>query len=65
MSSDPADDVARLAALIAETGAVARVEQMIDDRVADALVALRTAALQAPAHAALAGLAIGATRRRA
>jgi geranylgeranyl diphosphate synthase type I len=58
-------DVGRLAALIAETDAVAFVEKMIDDRVADALIALGAAPLQVDARVALTGLAMAASDRRA
>ncbi|SCF00624.1 geranylgeranyl diphosphate synthase, type I [Micromonospora haikouensis] len=60
-----AREVARLAELVADTGAVARVERMISDRVADALAALDTAAIDETARTALTGLATAATARRA
>ncbi|MEU8020697.1 polyprenyl synthetase family protein [Micromonospora haikouensis] len=60
-----AREVARLAELVADTGAVARVERMISDRVADALAALDTASIDETARTALTGLATAATARRA
>ncbi|WP_432956099.1 polyprenyl synthetase family protein [Micromonospora haikouensis] len=60
-----AREVARLAELVADTGAVARVERMISDRVADALTALDTASIDETARTALTGLATAATARRA
>ncbi|MDI5941016.1 polyprenyl synthetase family protein, partial [Micromonospora sp. DH15] len=57
--------VARLAELVADTGAVARVERRIADRVADALAALDTASIDETARTALTGLATAATARRA
>ncbi|WP_422753851.1 polyprenyl synthetase family protein [Micromonospora sp. WMMD708] len=60
-----AREVARLADLVADTGAVARVEHMISDRVADALAALETASIDETARTALTGLATAATTRRA
>ena len=50
---------------VAATGAVAYVEKMIEDRVADALAALAAAPLEVDARVALAGLAMAATDRRA
>ncbi|MFJ8686165.1 polyprenyl synthetase family protein [Micromonospora wenchangensis] len=58
-------ELARLADLVADTGAVARVESMISDRVADALAALETASIDETARTALTGLATAATMRRA
>ncbi|WKU03039.1 polyprenyl synthetase family protein [Micromonospora sp. HUAS LYJ1] len=58
-------ELARLADLVASTGAVARVEGMISDRVADALAALETASIDETARTALTGLATAATTRRA
>ena len=60
-----AREVARLAELVADTGAVARVERMISDRVAEALSALHTASIDETARTALTGLATAATSRRA
>ncbi|WP_406074116.1 polyprenyl synthetase family protein [Micromonospora sp. NBC_01638] len=57
--------VDRLAELVAETGAVTRVERMIAERVSDALAALDTAPLDRTARTALTGLAVAATNRRA
>ena len=57
--------VARLADVVAATGAVARVEEMIGRRVSDALAALETAPIDRLARSALADLALAATRRRA
>ncbi|MFU8872293.1 polyprenyl synthetase family protein [Micromonospora sp. SL4-19] len=59
-----AREVARLAELVADTGAVARVERMISERVADALAALATASIDGTARTALTGLATAATTRR-
>ncbi|MEU1884410.1 polyprenyl synthetase family protein [Micromonospora rifamycinica] len=58
-------ELARLAELVADTGAVARVESMISDRVTDALAALETASIDETARTALTGLATAATTRRA
>ncbi|MGK5676401.1 polyprenyl synthetase family protein [Micromonospora sp. URMC 106] len=58
-------EIARLAGLVAETGAVDRVERMISDRVAEALAALDTASIDGTARTALTGLATAATNRRA
>ncbi|WP_200208779.1 polyprenyl synthetase family protein [Micromonospora coerulea] len=58
-------DVARLAEVVADTGAVARVERMISDRVAEALTALDTASIDETARTALTGLATAASTRRA
>ncbi|MCI4063636.1 polyprenyl synthetase family protein [Micromonospora sp. R77] len=60
-----AREVARLADVVADTGAVARVEQMISERVAEALTALDTASIDETARTALTGLATAATARRA
>ncbi|MDG4760944.1 polyprenyl synthetase family protein [Micromonospora sp. WMMD710] len=57
--------VERLAELVAETGAAARVERMIADRVGDALAALDAAPVDRTARTALTGLATAATDRRA
>jgi geranylgeranyl diphosphate synthase type I len=54
-----------LAGLIAETGAVTRVEQMIAERVSDALAALDAAPVDQTARTALTGLATAAANRRA
>ncbi|MEU8126097.1 polyprenyl synthetase family protein [Micromonospora sp. DT15] len=53
------------AELVAETGAVTRVEQMIAERVSDALAALDTAPVDQTARTALTGLATAAANRRA
>ncbi|PWR05953.1 polyprenyl synthetase [Micromonospora acroterricola] len=58
----PAD---RLAELVADTGAAARVERMIAERVGDALAALDAAPVDRTARTALTGLATAATNRRA
>ncbi|MDM4721937.1 polyprenyl synthetase family protein [Micromonospora sp. WMMA1363] len=58
-------DIARLAELVADTGAVDRIERMIADRVAEALAALDGTPLDRTAHTALSGLATTATSRRA
>ncbi|PWU45823.1 polyprenyl synthetase [Micromonospora globispora] len=60
-----AREVGRLAELVADTGAVARVERMISDQVAEALNALDTASIDETARTALTGLATAATSRRA
>ena len=57
--------VDRLAELVAETGAVARVERMIAERVSDALAALDAAPVDQTARTALTGLATAAASRRA
>ncbi|MEU8419798.1 polyprenyl synthetase family protein [Micromonospora sp. NPDC048835] len=57
--------VDRLAGLVAETGAVTRLEQMIAERVSDALAALDAAPVDQTARTALTGLATAATNRRA
>jgi geranylgeranyl diphosphate synthase type I len=57
--------VARLADVVADTGAVAHVERMIDERVAEALAALDGAPVDGAARTALTGLAVAATHRRA
>ncbi|MGC4810388.1 polyprenyl synthetase family protein [Micromonospora sp. DT228] len=54
-----------LAELVAETGAVTRVEQMIAERVGDALAALDAAPVDQTARTALTGLATAAANRRA
>ncbi|MEU4552880.1 geranylgeranyl diphosphate synthase type I [Micromonospora violae] len=54
-----------LAGLVAETGAAARVEEMITERVSDALTALDAAPVDQTARTALTGLATAATNRRA
>ncbi|SBT50418.1 polyprenyl synthetase family protein [Micromonospora auratinigra] len=58
-------EVARLAEVVRDTGAVARVERMISDRVGEALAALDTASIDGTARSALTGLATAATTRRA
>ncbi|MFF3867133.1 polyprenyl synthetase family protein [Micromonospora sp. NPDC001898] len=60
-----AREVSRLAQVVVDTGAVARVERMISDRVAEALAALETAPIDETARTALTGLATAATDRRA
>ncbi|RZU72668.1 geranylgeranyl diphosphate synthase type I [Micromonospora kangleipakensis] len=60
-----AREVARLAEVVADTRAAARVERMISDRVAEALTALGTASIDETARTALTGLATAATTRRA
>ncbi|TDB99995.1 polyprenyl synthetase family protein [Micromonospora fluostatini] len=62
-----ADDreIAGLADLVAATGAVDRIEQMITARVAEALAALETTSIDRTARFALIGLATAATRRQA
>ncbi|KKK05214.1 polyprenyl synthetase family protein [Micromonospora sp. HK10] len=58
-----AREVSLLADLVRETGAVARVERMISDRVADGLAALDTPAIDGTARSALTALATAATAR--
>ncbi|MFF0654949.1 polyprenyl synthetase family protein [Micromonospora tulbaghiae] len=60
-----ADEVGRLADVVRDTGATARVERMISDRVTEALAALGTAPIDETARTALTGLATAATARRA
>ncbi|MEU7609327.1 polyprenyl synthetase family protein [Micromonospora sp. NPDC049204] len=59
------EPVDRLAELVAETGAVARVERMIAERVSDALATLDAAPVDRTARTALTGLATAAANRRA
>jgi geranylgeranyl diphosphate synthase type I len=54
-----------LAEVVAATGAVDRIERMIEDRVAEALAALDTAPMDQVARRALTDLAVTATHRRA
>lgn len=58
-------DVARLAELIAETGAPAHVEALIRQRVDEGVAALAAAPISAEARAALTDLAVTATHRPA
>ncbi|MEW2386224.1 polyprenyl synthetase family protein [Micromonospora sp. NPDC047707] len=58
-------EIARLAELVADTGAVDRVERMISDRVAEALAALDNPSIDRTARTALTGLAVATTNRRA
>ncbi|MEV6691108.1 polyprenyl synthetase family protein [Micromonospora sp. NPDC051196] len=58
-------EVARLAEIVLDTGAVGRIERMIDERVQDALAALATVTIDETARTALFGLASAATDRRA
>jgi geranylgeranyl diphosphate synthase type I len=58
-------EVARRAEVIAETGAVAQVEALIEQRVTDGMEALAGAPIHEEARAALTSLATQATRRRA
>ncbi|MFJ8831655.1 polyprenyl synthetase family protein [Micromonospora aurantiaca] len=60
-----AHEVDRLADVVRDTGATARVERMISDRVTEALAALGTAPIDETARTALTGLASAATARRA
>ncbi|MBF5032479.1 MULTISPECIES: polyprenyl synthetase family protein [unclassified Micromonospora] len=60
-----AHEVDRLADVVRDTGATARVERMISDRVTEALAALGTAPIDETARTALTGLATAATARRA
>ena len=57
--------LAHLADVVRDTGAVARVEEMIQQRVAEALDALDGAPIDGDAGRALADLALAATHRRA
>lgn len=59
-----AGELARLADLVRDTGAAARVERMISERVTEALAALDTAPIDETARTALTGLATAATARR-
>jgi geranylgeranyl diphosphate synthase type I len=59
-----AGDLTRLAEIVADTGAVAVVEAMIENRVELALTALDQAPLDHTTHAALRALAVTATQRR-
>lgn len=58
-------EVARLAEIVLDTGAVGRIERMIDERVRDAQAALATVTIDETARNALFGLASTATHRRA
>ncbi|WP_433372962.1 polyprenyl synthetase family protein [Actinoplanes sp. CA-142083] len=58
-------DPARAAEVIADTGAVLRVETMIQERIAEAIAALATAPLAAESRAAMIELAVRATQRPA
>ncbi|WFE45506.1 polyprenyl synthetase family protein [Verrucosispora sp. WMMD1129] len=58
-------EIARLAEVVVDTGAVRRIERMIDERVEDALAALDAVAVDETARTALVGLATAATHRRA
>jgi geranylgeranyl diphosphate synthase type I len=60
-----AADIDRLAAVVAETGAVDAVERMVERRVDAALEALEHAPIEAESRSTLAELAITATQRRA
>ena len=60
-----AHEVDRLADVVRDTGAAARVERMISERVTEALAALGTAPIDETARTALTGLATAATARRA
>ncbi|MEV0006063.1 polyprenyl synthetase family protein [Micromonospora sp. NPDC050980] len=57
-------EVTRLADLVRDTGATARVERMISERVTEALTSLATAPIDETARTALTGLATAATARR-
>ena len=57
-------ELGRLADLVRDTGAAARVERMISERVTEALAALDTAPIDETARTALTGLATAATARR-
>jgi geranylgeranyl diphosphate synthase type I len=62
---EPAVDVTRLARIIADTGAPARVEALISDRVAEGIAALDRAPIAEDARTALTNLAVTATHRPA
>ena len=62
---NPELDVTRLAQVIAETGAPARVEALIQQRVAEGIAALADAPIHDDARAALIDLAVSATHRPA
>ncbi|MET0415845.1 MAG: polyprenyl synthetase family protein, partial [Actinoplanes sp.] len=57
--------ITRRAQIIAETGAPARIEAMIAERVADGVAALADAPIREEARAALIDLAVRATHRPA
>ncbi|MFV2017393.1 polyprenyl synthetase family protein [Micromonospora sp. LOL_023] len=57
--------VARMTEVVVETGAVAKVERMIEQRVQAALAAVTAAPIDADARAALTDLAVAATTRQA
>ncbi|GIE96265.1 polyprenyl synthetase family protein [Paractinoplanes rishiriensis] len=59
------DQIARIAQVIADTGAPERVETMIRDRVAEAAAVLATAPIRPDSRAALNELAVRATQRPA
>ena len=58
-------EIARLAEVVVDTGAVDRIERMIHERVTEALDALDAVAVDETARSALVGLATAATQRRA
>ncbi|MGC5031463.1 polyprenyl synthetase family protein [Micromonospora sp. DT229] len=58
-------EVARLAEIVLDTGAVGRIERMIDERVQQAVAALATVTIDETARTALFALASAATDRRA
>jgi geranylgeranyl diphosphate synthase type I len=60
-----ADDVDRLAGVVAATGAVAAIEAMVEPHAKAAIDALDPAPIDATARSALTDLAITATSRRA
>ena len=57
------DGVAQLREVIEQTGALARVEALIDERMADALAAVRAMPVDAEAREVLEELAVAATAR--
>ncbi|MEU6021175.1 polyprenyl synthetase family protein [Micromonospora sp. NPDC047134] len=63
VSTEP--EVARLAEIVLDTGAVGRIERMIDERVQEAVAALATVTIDETARTALFALASAATDRRA
>ncbi|RIV38877.1 polyprenyl synthetase family protein [Micromonospora radicis] len=62
-SGDP--EITRLAEVVTDTGAVDRIERMIDERVEEALSALEAVTIDETARTALVRLATAATHRRA
>ncbi|HEV7707894.1 MAG TPA: polyprenyl synthetase family protein, partial [Asanoa sp.] len=57
-------EIDRVAEIVADTGAVAMVDAMIENRVSAALAALDRAPIDSATRAALGTLAVAATQRR-